>query len=275
MANPICDSKIFELLCRDLWRNNPNYESVQINGRPGQQQDGVDIFARCISNRKWIGIQCKVRDGKLTIDEIKEEILKALEFNPKLSKYYIYTTAKRDASLQESVRVYSENALEELTKHIEVKFWDDIEEQLKEEINFNIYHCYYHSFIANNETLGHGIGRLINLELGTFPNSADTHYELMIGKVPPSSDQDDYFKVNYYKGSYFIINYHERRMETFPIPCYASDLEQCFLNKFDRQRVSNWINSIENIDDFIYGTDDINHTFISNMDKEDYYNEDE
>ncbi len=58
----IKDGIKFEHLCRDIWKNDKNhYELVAFNGRPGQSQDGVDIFGREIDSKKWFGIQCKVR----------------------------------------------------------------------------------------------------------------------------------------------------------------------------------------------------------------------
>jgi hypothetical protein len=48
----IKDSIIFEHICKDIIKNKGEYEQVQFNGRPGQPQDGVGIFARY--NRQMI-----------------------------------------------------------------------------------------------------------------------------------------------------------------------------------------------------------------------------
>ena len=94
----------------------------------------------------------------------------------------------------------------------------------------------------------------------------------MIGKIPNEKSGDSN-GANYYRGCYFLINFLERRMETFPIPCYPSDLEQCFSNKFDRFRISNWINSIKDIDDFIYNNESSIQSYISKQKYNEYIDE--
>ena len=256
------DSKTFEYICKEITETRGEYEQVQFNGRPGQPQDGVDVFARKNGTKDWIGIQCKVRSNNdLSNKEILDEIEKAKDFNPDLEFYHIYTTASRDVKLQEFIRTKYDKILEDYGFKIQIVFWEDIEDILKEEKYYLVYHRYYKKFFANNETLGHGIGKIINLDLG-IGDSADTHYELMIGKIPDEESRD-YNNANYYKGCFFLINFHERKMETFPLPCSSSDLEQCFSNKFDRFRITEWINSIENINDFIYNNDSDIKTYIS------------
>lgn len=96
----ISNEDLFEDFCLDITKNNISYENSQRNGTRGQRQDGVDIFAREVANYSWIGIQCKVKSReKISSSEIDKEIAKAIHFNPKLSKYYFYTTAKRDVTI--------------------------------------------------------------------------------------------------------------------------------------------------------------------------------
>ncbi len=47
----------FELLCRDLWAELWQDPSAQLNGRPGQKQDGVDIFGQPNGGGEWAGVQ--------------------------------------------------------------------------------------------------------------------------------------------------------------------------------------------------------------------------
>lgn len=259
----INDSITFEHLCRDLWKNNSLNNQVQLNGRPGQTQDGVDVFGRYKESGKWFGIQCKVRkdDNLLTKSDIQKEIAKALNFNPELCEYIICTTLSRNVKIQNVIRELNDELFKEKKFDLSILFWDDMQELLKSENNFVVCHKYFNAFFANNETLGHAVGKLINLELG-IGKQLDTHYEIMIGKVPKEEDGKN-TDVSYYKGTYFMINYHERKMETFPIPCFDSDLEQAFSNPFDRFRITKWINSIESIDDFIYECEDSIHAFLS------------
>ena len=72
---------------------------------------------------------------------------------------------------------------------------------------------------------------------------------------------------------FFLINFHERKVETFPVPCFPSDLEQCFSNRLDRFRITEWINSLENINDFIYNKDSNIKTYISMEKYYEYINE--
>lgn len=126
------DENIFENLCKDIYGFDSNYENVQRNGVRGQRQDGVDVFARRTSDNSWIGIQCKVRKkGKLSEKEIEAEILKALNFNPRLTKFYIYTTANRDTKIQEHVRIISDEYKVKNNFDISIIFWDDIAQLLK------------------------------------------------------------------------------------------------------------------------------------------------
>lgn len=251
----------FERLVKDITEAKEGYGQVQFNGRSGQHQDGVDVFARNESTKEWIGIQCKVRSTNvLSKTEILNEIKKAKNFNPKLTTYHIYTTASRDVNLQEYIRINFDEFYIKYGFEVHIVFWEDIENLLKIERYYAIYHRYYNEFFANNETLGHGIGKVINLELG-IEESLDSHYELMIGKIPDSIESNN-DKANYYRGVYFVINFLEKKMETFPIPCASSDLEQCFSNKLDRFRISNWINSIPDIDKFIYINSDSYTAYI-------------
>jgi hypothetical protein len=70
----IKDSITFEYLCKEIIESIGGYEQVQFNGRPGQAQDGVDIFARKDGANEWIGIQCKVRNKDISEKNVIDEI---------------------------------------------------------------------------------------------------------------------------------------------------------------------------------------------------------
>lgn len=248
----ITDSVEFEHLCRDLWKNEVINDPVSFHGRPGQAQEGVDVYGRNTESGEWFGIQCKVREesNPLRKKQIYDEINKAKYFNPSLKRYYFCTTLKRDAALQAIEREIIEELKDRETFTFQILFWNDIEDILKEEKNINIYYKYYHKYFIDSTTLGYSIGKLINLELG-IGGSIDTHYELVIGKIPDYKDKK-HSNVDYYRGVYYIVNFHERKMETFRPRCFATDLEAAFYNKFDCFRIANWLNSIKNLDDFIY-----------------------
>ncbi len=66
------------------------------NGRPGQKQDGVDIWGHDDDNRH-IAVQCTNTVDGVSPATVKAEMANAEAFAPKLDRLYIATTAKRDA----------------------------------------------------------------------------------------------------------------------------------------------------------------------------------
>ncbi|MBP6713377.1 MAG: hypothetical protein KA157_05520 [Aliarcobacter sp.] len=253
--------KTFELLCEALWEKNGNVDFIKQYGRQGQFQSGIDLYGYKV-NGDLFAIQCKDVQN-LTIPMIEKEINLVLQNNLNIRHYILCTTFNRSTNLQDyEILFNSNNQLK-----FEIIFWEDIEELLKKEENYNIFHRFYNQLISNNETLGHGVGKLINLELG-FGSFIDTHFELMIGKIPEEPN-GNYNNVNYYKGLYFIINFHEKRMDVFRVPCFQSDLIMAFTNCIDRQRITAWINSIENLDDFIYDNKD---NFTHSIDRDSFSN---
>ena len=124
----------FETLCWDLWRTIWNYPETQINGRQGQNQDGVDIYGRPDGGNEWAGIQCKCKDNfskkTITQKELEKEVMKAKTFVPKLSKFIIATTGQRDAKIQDLSRKITDKHFKEGLFSVNVFFWEDIQEQL-------------------------------------------------------------------------------------------------------------------------------------------------
>jgi len=141
---------------------------------------------------------------------------------------------------------------------LRVVFWQEIEEKMRLECNFNVYYRYYQKFFADNTKLGHSIGKIFNLDLH-FDDVFDTHYEVMLGKIPEYKNAK-HKNVNYYRGTYFIVNFHECNIETFTVPCHDMDLIRAFPNQIDRHRVVKWLNSIADLEHFIC-TDEIDFTY--------------
>lgn len=144
------NEEVFENLCLDLIKANVQYENVNRNGRRGQKQDGVDIFARNKLSLEWIGIQCKVKtNGSIKEEEIKKEVEKAYGFNPNLSHYIFYTTAKRDSKIQAYVRSISDQNKNKNLFNIDILFWEDIEDLLREDKYNSVHYKYYRSFYTH------------------------------------------------------------------------------------------------------------------------------
>lgn len=98
----------FERACVPLWCDLLGDPNVQLNARRGQAQDGVDLFGmRDRDPKRHVGIQCKLKgDGKhLTDTEVRQEVTKALGFEPSLSEFFIVTTAPDDGDMHELARV--------------------------------------------------------------------------------------------------------------------------------------------------------------------------
>lgn len=120
----------FEDICADLLKRLWHDPYVVRNGRDGQRQHGVDIYGKPVHLQGCgsgiAGVQCK-RVVELTEGDIRNEIEQATEFVPKLEKYLILTTLKRDASLQEYVRTQDWPI-----NRVEILFWEDLSLQLSE-----------------------------------------------------------------------------------------------------------------------------------------------
>ena len=68
--------------CKIKWEN----PDLQMHGRQGQAQCGVDIYG---ANHifKNIGVQCKNYESELSLSLIKDEIRKAETFTPKIEMF--------------------------------------------------------------------------------------------------------------------------------------------------------------------------------------------
>lgn len=120
----------FESLCLALFQEMWSDPTAQKNGRRGQRQKGVDIFGVRGGTGEQLGAQCKVKtlanDSELTFDEALEEVRQAEAFRPKLTELSIATTARRDATLQERVRLLSEEREARGEFRVKVLAWVDL-----------------------------------------------------------------------------------------------------------------------------------------------------
>lgn len=262
---PLKDEKEFENLCLALWKRILGDPNAQLNGRRGQGQQGVDLFGRRSGSSDWVGVQCKVRNkGTLTEIDVNDDVKAAMSFNPRLSELIFATTAPRDKKIQEYARVLTEqNVRNSIELEISIVSWDDIQLELSEESNLDICRRFYDDFFINYERLGIAISRVLSVSIGVG-HEVDTGYELMIGKTPSPDNPDGFYGLDYWQGNYFIANWTEKTMDTFPLPAFPSDLEHVFRFKRDAFIITKWLNEIKNIDDLIYGENDDHVMLISN-----------
>jgi len=122
----------FENLTWDVCCTRFPNGGAQMNGRPGQAQDGVDIFYTQPGAGGLTGVQCKKKSptstepaSSLTFAEVEAEVKKAGEFRPRLSRFIVATTAGRDRWLQDSINYLSKRHIEKDSFAVEVWFWED------------------------------------------------------------------------------------------------------------------------------------------------------
>ncbi len=98
---PPKDPEEFERIVEQIAGPLLRSQQVNLNGRRGQAQHGVDVSVTTDAGE--VGIQCKLT-ANLKIGTVKEEVEKAKEYVPKLAHLIVATTAPSDAVLQADVR---------------------------------------------------------------------------------------------------------------------------------------------------------------------------
>ncbi|EEQ94439.1 hypothetical protein ACI50E_21150 [Brucella sp. ZJ1_1] len=115
----------FESIVLDAQRLRWKAPSLQKNGRPGQAQQGVDVFGPDDIGRR-VGIQCKRYATALTLATVEEEAVNAEAFQPTLNTLFIATTNDHDSKLQQQVRLYSDARVAAGKFAVSLLFWEDI-----------------------------------------------------------------------------------------------------------------------------------------------------
>ena len=131
-----CDEQAFERCNEVLWRCMLRDDTVQLHGRRGQKQYGVDLTGvRDDQPERIVGVQCKLKtEGqKLTDAEVREEVEKALAFSPLLSEYFIVTTAPDDEKLQRLAHQLSISSSKGREKPLKVRIlgWGSLEREIR------------------------------------------------------------------------------------------------------------------------------------------------
>lgn len=150
----------FEDLTHALFQRVFGDSTATKHGRPGQSQDGVDVYG-IYSRGGWlVGVQCKRMDerddnnnplpgGAITRKILRSEYDKALGFSPKLGQWILATTAKRDAKIQEVARNLDEESRKAGNMGVKLWFWDDYVTYLN---NFDDLQRQYYSSVLNLRT---------------------------------------------------------------------------------------------------------------------------
>ena len=131
-----CDEQTFERCNVILWRCILGDESVQLHGRRGQRQRGVDLIGlRDGQPEQIVGVQCKLKsEGQvLTEAEVRKEVEKALTFTPPLAEYFIVTTAPDDQKLQRLALELSLSVSDSRERPLKIRIWGwgDLEREIR------------------------------------------------------------------------------------------------------------------------------------------------
>lgn len=107
---PPTDWTAFERVVRRLFSRVYACPLAEMEGRPGQHQQGIDIIGRsATSARRRFGIQCKLKDDlgsnpTLRRKTLEAEVAQAGEIDPPLDEFLVVTTAANDTDLSRHAR---------------------------------------------------------------------------------------------------------------------------------------------------------------------------
>jgi hypothetical protein len=130
------DWQALERICQRLWIRIWRDPYVQLNGRSGQTQDGVDIFGQIHGTSCWGGVQCKGRDGRFGLPLTEDELLQAVErakcFEPQLDEFIVATTANSDACIQAVARKLTASRRAQGLFAVHVLSWPELVMRMQE-----------------------------------------------------------------------------------------------------------------------------------------------
>jgi tetratricopeptide (TPR) repeat protein len=129
---PVADAAQFEKLVRDILRRVYRDPSIEIFGRKGQAQDGIDGF----SPTSNITFQCKLKDTRFAPDsqlqakllaELEDELSKTQDLVSAPTRFVFASTYKNDKALQEKALSLSSDRTA-----VEYWGWDTINDRIWE-----------------------------------------------------------------------------------------------------------------------------------------------
>lgn len=199
--------------------------SVQEHGKNGNAQGGIDILIRSDDLKYIVGVQCR-RLVKLNTKGLAAGYAAALKCNVKLTHYWMFTSAPRNAGLQEeAVRLTKEGPIPCV-----LKAWDDIEEEVQR------YPILFEEFWPD---WGWGRGAEANSLIVHLNMPPESYMELLVAVIPDN--------VAHYGGKVWVSdlqrfgrgnttslgNTHYRLQEGFGGMEYEAFFVQSWLNQFN------------------------------------------
>ena len=124
----------FESLCFDLYARLWKTNDVDMHGRRGQPQGGVDVYGTDRVEQKFVGVQCKGKEegygAKLTKAELKVEVAKAKTFVPPIDVFIVATTAMNDTAIQQLAREISKEHAKQGLFEVRVQGWLTLKQRI-------------------------------------------------------------------------------------------------------------------------------------------------
>jgi len=245
---PPLDWQEFQRMTCDLYKRIWRNQYIKEFGTIGQRQNGVDVYGFVNQTIRIEGVQCKCVE-KMTPKNVMDEYNESQSFRPKLSRFIIVTTTKRDTKIQQKAA--------ELTVQgpyaCEVVFWKDFCQYLAE--HTDILKKYFSDFFLI-ETVYDSPGKLIKIDIDV------NHYEILISRINPKDD--------YYKGTILISDLLSRKCITYRLGDHWSRLEDIVgITKCDAFLVSKWLNSFSSIESLLRIGKTVMSYELSDQDKKD------
>ncbi len=181
------DPSELEKMVREAYALKWNSPNLQIVGRRGQAQAGVDVFGEDDLGR-LTGIQCKLYSKGLTLKTVVNEISKAEDFDPPIQCLYIASTFPADAELQRNVRLLSRKRVSDNEFPVGLIFWSDIISGLA--LNPSVIRGFYPQINLDKDPEADLYRLDLCLDLGYFGAHVDEFMELLYGEAGWLAQED-------------------------------------------------------------------------------------
>ena len=241
------DWQELQRIVTDLFREEWNDPYTTIFGSEGQRQNGVDTYGTPDNGQSYIGVQCKCVE-KLTKKQIQKDYTDSQVFSPKLSRFIIATTIKRDAEFQKFVAELSQSG----PYPCNILFWQDLCNLLSEHRSVLIKH-YAEFFIF--DVFGDSTGKFISVDIEL------NHYEFFIIKTAD--------EIPNYGGKFLLVDLLGRKCQILSANFHWSRLEGFIgVGAFDAFLVAEFLKSFDSIESLLLCKQEKFQFFLSKIETE-------
>lgn len=181
----------FEKITRDALALKWGSPNLALNGRPGQEQQGVDIYGPDYLGR-MTGIQCKRYAGRLMLTDVTDEVENAEKFSGPLTTLFMATTADADSKLQADVRKLSEQRSVSGKFGVGLLFWEDIVTGLARDHKVLAAHYPQLRLDVISGSPSDKPDQLAAISLGYYGRHLSEFYDLTFSEIGFMAGQDPY-----------------------------------------------------------------------------------